>query len=408
MDSSGFVSEQNYPQTYRQDIVSKICTGVENGESISLIGVKDNCKINTLRFICTRPDIQKLYLGSKVQNFRWIFINVDEITEISLSGFYHLIGANLAKHFPRQVGDWHYLSNQAQMSPAMLIKAVEADIQEIISNSHQTLVFAFNNFDLVRKLDLEIIYHHLVAIRQSAPLPVQYIFSGTRPFTSPHFLFQKIVWMTPFSGIDATELVSRHESGYHINLTQKQRDEIVSLSGGHAGTIKFLVQNLASSAKTNPAENLDFQCHRILSQFTDLEKAKLKANHADSLLQNLGIQVRIKENKVQIFSSLLKNYLDRNTLFVPTLCYDGELDEIYHLGYGLKKTLANKEFRILKLLITNPGKVLSREEIMDTIWDAETVPSDWALDKQISRLRQKIGKENLCVRRGQGIYLKCS
>ena len=54
--------------------------------------------------------------------------------------------------------------------------------------------------------------------------------------------------------------------------------------------------------------------------------------------------------------------------------------------------LTKKEFEILVLLIKNKGKLLSREKIIDTVWDDNTIVLNRTIDVHITRLRKKIGK----------------
>ena len=49
-----------------------------------------------------------------------------------------------------------------------------------------------------------------------------------------------------------------------------------------------------------------------------------------------------------------------------------------------------KEFQLLRHFILNKGQVLSREEILNTVWGYETVPNTRTVDVHVARLRQKI------------------
>lgn len=72
--------------------------------------------------------------------------------------------------------------------------------------------------------------------------------------------------------------------------------------------------------------------------------------------------------------------------------------------------LTKNEFRILKHLVQNRGKIVSREEIMEDLWDDESFIDDNTLTVNITRLRNKmeeIGlKELIETKRGQGYMLK--
>ena len=55
--------------------------------------------------------------------------------------------------------------------------------------------------------------------------------------------------------------------------------------------------------------------------------------------------------------------------------------------------LSPKELEILKLLITNPEKVVSRNQIIDQVWGDEYFPSPKTIDNFIVKLRSKIEKD---------------
>ncbi len=53
--------------------------------------------------------------------------------------------------------------------------------------------------------------------------------------------------------------------------------------------------------------------------------------------------------------------------------------------------LTRKEFEILAMLISNKGKYLSRQEILDRIWSDDVIVTERNVDVNIARLRKKIG-----------------
>lgn len=62
---------------------------------------------------------------------------------------------------------------------------------------------------------------------------------------------------------------------------------------------------------------------------------------------------------------------------------------------GQKLNLTAKEFDILLLLVTNAGKVLSRERILNAAWSYDYLLDTRLVDGMIKRLRQKLPKENV-------------
>ena len=69
---------------------------------------------------------------------------------------------------------------------------------------------------------------------------------------------------------------------------------------------------------------------------------------------------------------------------------------------GNEIALPRKEFALLDLLYSSPGKLFSREEIYTKIWGTEVVVGDRTIDVHIRKLRQKIGDERIVTVKGVG------
>jgi len=69
---------------------------------------------------------------------------------------------------------------------------------------------------------------------------------------------------------------------------------------------------------------------------------------------------------------------------------------------GVEISLPKKEFRLFALLSSKPGKVFSREYILDQVWGDEVVVGDRTIDVHIRKLREKIGDEYFKTIKGVG------
>jgi two-component system alkaline phosphatase synthesis response regulator PhoP len=67
-----------------------------------------------------------------------------------------------------------------------------------------------------------------------------------------------------------------------------------------------------------------------------------------------------------------------------------------------KIELAKKEFELLELLATKPGKVYNREEILRKVWGREVIVGDRTIDVHVRKLREKIGKDYIKTIKGIG------
>jgi len=89
-------------------------------------------------------------------------------------------------------------------------------------------------------------------------------------------------------------------------------------------------------------------------------------------------------------------------------------DEKKRITYkGDKVSTSNLEYKILKLLIESPGRVFSRDEIMDNCWDDSVMSLNRTVDTHIKTIRKKIKdidpqidpKKILKTHTGTGFYL---
>jgi two-component system alkaline phosphatase synthesis response regulator PhoP len=79
-----------------------------------------------------------------------------------------------------------------------------------------------------------------------------------------------------------------------------------------------------------------------------------------------------------------------------------DLDK-YQVRYRDKKLdLPRKEFELLTLLTSRPGKVFHRDEILDKIWGNDVVVGGRTIDVHIRKLREKISDKYIKTVKGVG------
>ncbi len=140
-----------------------------------------------------------------------------------------------------------------------------------------------------------------------------------------------------------------------------------------------------------------------------------KNNEIDELLSiNYGADHYItKPFNIQILLAKIASLLRRSTLTLQEEI-KGK-DFVLNISRsviekdGKEIELTKNEFKILKYLLERQNKIVSREEIMDYLWDSESFVDDNTLTVNITRLRNKLEemnlKEILETKRGQGYIL---
>lgn len=69
---------------------------------------------------------------------------------------------------------------------------------------------------------------------------------------------------------------------------------------------------------------------------------------------------------------------------------------------GKEFNLPKKEFELLSLLMSKPGKVFTRDVILDSVWGGEVVVGDRTIDVHIRKLREKLGNHFIKTIKGVG------
>jgi two-component system alkaline phosphatase synthesis response regulator PhoP len=65
-------------------------------------------------------------------------------------------------------------------------------------------------------------------------------------------------------------------------------------------------------------------------------------------------------------------------------------------------TLPKKEFELLELLVSRPGKVFTREQIMSIVWGNDAIVGERTIDVHIRKLREKLGNNYIRTVKGVG------
>lgn len=113
------------------------------------------------------------------------------------------------------------------------------------------------------------------------------------------------------------------------------------------------------------------------------------------------IRPKLLVSKVKALLRRLEKPVDaQNIVEVGNLSID---KEAYIVTNDKKEiNLPRKEFELLSLLASKPGKVFKRDEILESIWGNEVVVGGRTIDVHIRKLRGKIGSDKLKTVKGVG------
>ncbi|MEY2829167.1 MAG: hypothetical protein RIQ33_1025, partial [Bacteroidota bacterium] len=115
----------------------------------------------------------------------------------------------------------------------------------------------------------------------------------------------------------------------------------------------------------------------------------LRINKALQQKHNKKGTTELFDNKVSVIGNLIINH------------------ENYSINYfGKKVELAKKEFYLVEMLASKPGKVFTRKEIFDKIWGSTLIMGDRTIDVHIRKIRIKTSTEIISTVKGVGFKME--
>jgi two-component system alkaline phosphatase synthesis response regulator PhoP len=113
-----------------------------------------------------------------------------------------------------------------------------------------------------------------------------------------------------------------------------------------------------------------------------------------------------KPIKPRVLISRVKALLRRNAAetAAPPVSSGIVIDRERYMVYkdGSAFSLPRKEFELLALLASKPGRVFTRESILDSVWGNDVIVGDRTIDVHIRKLREKLGDHCLKTIKGVG------
>ena len=118
----------------------------------------------------------------------------------------------------------------------------------------------------------------------------------------------------------------------------------------------------------------------------------------------IGKPFHIEELTMRIQALLRRTHdmAGQTSLECDNIRLDEETQQLFLNSNEQAIELTGTEFRLLRYFMLNPGKVLSKTRLIDHIYDQDFDRDSNLIEVYIRRLREKIGKQRIVTRRGQG------
>lgn len=114
------------------------------------------------------------------------------------------------------------------------------------------------------------------------------------------------------------------------------------------------------------------------------------------------IKPKVLVSKVKALLRRLKNSDDKGDNIIKINNLIINRDEYKIVLKGQEIILPKKEFELLSLLASKPGKVFKRDDILNQVWGNEVIVGGRTIDVHIRKLREKIGNNSFKTVKGVG------
>ncbi len=181
----------------------------------------------------------------------------------------------------------------------------------------------------------------------------------------PHLIILDVM-MPNMDGIEACELMNKMpelEDSIKIFLTARSED-YSQIAGFEAGADDYVSKPIKPKVFIS----------RVRALLRRIEKDKSANLKSDSIIRFNNLVINSEQYTVE-----------RN---------------------GKEMVLPRKEFELLRLLSSKPGKVFTREEILAKVWGTLVVVGDRTIDVHIRKLRDKLKLQNIKTVKGVGYKFK--
>lgn len=112
------------------------------------------------------------------------------------------------------------------------------------------------------------------------------------------------------------------------------------------------------------------------------------------------IKPRVLISRIKALLRRVNGSVSEDLVRIGDLEIDREKYTVTHNSNQL--VFPRKEFELLSLLISKPGKVFGRDEIMTRVWGDDIIVGDRTIDVHIRKIREKLGDESIKTIKGVG------
>lgn len=408
--------ESLYPQNTREKEIREYLEFLKKGLSAQIIGLPGTGKNNLLRLLAYNLGAREHHLKSYEKLMHFVYIDSAEARGRPMMDLVKLMLSTISfslaeRNMNTESAKVKQLLEEAvNMNDSFLIyQYLKKTIDYLTIEKKLSIVLLFDRFDTIAPNITEDFFSNLKTLRNHAKYRFGVVFSLKRPLEETVDInlikdFEDVVSENEIY-IEMTDPVSIKfrldyiEKAARKKLGENVRREVVGLTGGHARLTKISYERL--TAEKNIPENIhDYllsqeKIKKALSEIWESLLPSEKLALKNKTLKDVDYLIKtglVKNNQIEIplFADYIKEKTATNN---ARILYDNEKNEITKADTPITYSLSASEFRLLKFMLENKDKVLSKDELISNVWtDQKTQEgvTDQAFDQIIYRLRKKI------------------
>ena len=203
---------------------------------------------------------------------------------------------------------------------------------------------------------------------------------------------------------DILELLSFHLSNdYNVVCASDGSEALVKLNSNFDLIILDVMMpvlngfDVCKTIKKNPETSNIPVIFLTAKSTTDDEYKGLNIGAVDYIVKPISIKTLLLRVK-NIVGNASKNKTKQ--LILGNILLDSDTGQVFK--DNKKINLTNKEYSILHLLLSSPNKIFNREELLNRVWDSNTIVTDRTIDVHIAKLRKKIENDSRIIQTHHG------
>ncbi len=390
--------ESLYPQNTREREIRQYLEFLKKGLSAQIIALPGTGKNNLLRLLAYNINARKYHLKRYEKLTHFVYIDSAEAKGRPHMDLIKLILSSISF----SLGERNLLDESLRVKALLeeglslndeflMFSYLKKAIDYLTIEKKLSVILLFDRFDTIAPNLTEEFFSNLKTLRNHAKYRFGAVFALKRPLEDT----VDVKILSDFSDIVAGNEIyiaisdpvgikfrlDYIEKAARNSVDKKVRDEIIKLTGGHSKLTKLSYEIIVS--ENNEVKNLKtflLEQSKIISALNEIweslmigEKEALKEKFSyDKILSSHPYLVKVglvTTNGIAI--PLLDNYLENIQLGSASITYDTDKNDILTGNTSISKTLSSSEFKLLKFLIENKEKILTKDEIISAIWNEQ-------------------------------------